>query len=130
MKYLGFFTDAALPVKPGTKVRIKKGTMLKSMHPNKDGRYPLGRTMTVEVHHVLNGVSMTASALMYDRRRYGDDDPLFANVDWDEVDRLNEENSPEYYKQMIPMQNPTVVWAGAGGYWVSADINEVEICDA
>ena len=130
MKYEGFYTDAALPVKPGTKVRVKKGTMLKSMHPSKDGRYPLGKTMTVTVHHVLNGVSMPSIDMIRDRRRYGDDDPMFAHVDWNEVDRLKEENSLEYYEQMIPMQNPTVVWAGAGGYWVSADINDVEICDA
>lgn len=130
MKYEGFYTDAALPVKPGTKVRVKKGTMLKSMHPSKDGRYPLGKTMTVKVHHVLNGISMPAIDLIRDRGRYGANDPMFAHVDWDEIDRLRGENAPEYYEQMFPMKNPTVVWAGAGGYWVEADINEVEILNA
>ncbi len=127
MKYEGYYTDSELPIKPGTKVRLKKGTMLNSMHPSKDGPYECGRTMTIEIDHVLNGISKPAYMLLYERNRHGADSPLLGNIDWDEVGRTYHENTAESYKKMFPVQNPRVVWAGAGGYWVEADINDVEI---
>jgi hypothetical protein len=127
MKYVGFYTDVALPVKPGTKIRIKKGTLIKSMHPSKDDWYECGKTMTVTAHHVLNGISTPAYELLYQRRRYGDDQPMHRNVDWDEVENLMDSNGSN---KMYPVENPRVVWAGTGGYWIEVDINDVEILDA
>lgn len=126
MKYEGFYTDGDLPVKPGDKVRIKKGTTLKSMHPSKDGPYESGKMMTITVDHVLNGVSMPAQELLYRRGRYGEDDPTLKGVDWEEVNNVVQS---DLYNVLIPVQNPRVVWAGAGKYWVEADINDVEIID-
>ncbi len=129
MRYEGFYTDADLPVRPGSKVRITKGTLLRSMHPSRDGPYESGKSLTVTVDHVLNGVSMPAMDLLARRRRYGANDPSLRGVNWDELDHLDEKHDIDFCNKMIPMQNPTVVWAGAGGYWVEAGINDVEIID-
>lgn len=124
MKYEGFHTDSALPVKPGTKVRVPKGALLHSTHPQNDSWIENGKSRTVTVNHVLNGTSMVVYELLYQRKRYGDDEPMLRGVDWDEVNRLMESNGGNH---MYPVKNPQVVWAGSGGYWVSADINDVEI---
>jgi hypothetical protein len=31
-----------------------------------------------------------------------------------------------YHGETSPEYNPMVVWAGSGGYWTEADINDVE----
>jgi len=130
MKYKGFHTDSAPPIKPGTKVRVPKGTMLRTTHPSKDGWYENGKTRTVTAHHVINGISTPVRELLYQRDRYGDDDPTLRGVDWDEVKRIMEDATMDTYQnKMYPTVNPHVVWPGTGGYWVEADINDVEIID-
>lgn len=126
MEYIGFHTHSTLPEMKGTKVRIPKGTMLRSMHPSKDGWYENGKTMTITAHHVLNGVSLPVYDLLYQRGKYGSEYPAHSNVDWDEVEKLMENNGSNH---LYPTENPRVVWAGTGGYWVEADINDVEIID-
>jgi len=96
-KIVGFHAPADLPFKAGDKVRIKKGTVLKSMHPQKDNPYEAGRSYTIEVHHVLPG----------------SDKSIF------------DPDEPEGFRHE-PYRNPSVRWPGSGGYWVEADINDVE----
>jgi len=54
IKFLGYYDDKDLPVKPGDRVRIRKGTLIKTIY---HGERLAGRTYVVTVNHVLNGVS-------------------------------------------------------------------------
>jgi hypothetical protein len=58
---------------------------------------PAGRTFKVKVDHILSGVTLTDGDRAYNERhgRSGSD------------------------------VNPRVVWAGSGGYWSEADINDI-----
>lgn len=59
---------------------------------------PARRTFTITIHHMLNGYMPAAS------------------------ERLSRE-----LNGMEPIEgwNPRVVWAGKGGYWCEADINDI-----
>lgn len=84
-RYVGYHEKEDLPIKPGDRVRIKRGVVVKrTFH----GSAPAGRTYVVIVHHLLSG-------------------------------------STDSWSQKH-LTNPTVRWAGSGGYWAEADINDVE----
>lgn len=57
---------------------------------------PAGRTYTITVHHVLCGCTFTS------------------------IGARGSEPSGKH------LSNPSVRWAGPGGYWAEADINDVE----
>lgn len=82
-------------VKKGDVVRIKKGVILGSMHPQdrKNG------------HKKVNGVTRTVTVHRHD---HGFTDNLHKN-----------------HKMVVV--TPRIVWPGAGGYWMYADLNDVEI---
>jgi hypothetical protein len=54
VKFTGFHADKDLPIKPGDRVRIRKGTVIKTICR---GTRLAGRTYTVKVDHVLNGAN-------------------------------------------------------------------------
>jgi len=83
-KLIGY--QPVLPIKRGDRVRIPKGTLVKTVY---HGVRLAGKTYTVKVDHTLNGMT---------DERYG-------------------------------THNPTVRWAGPGGYWSEADFNDVEKID-
>lgn len=58
---------------------------------------PAKRTHHVVVHHVLNGYTPDEAEKAYQKRHGGEANKF----------------------------NPTVVWAGSGGYWCEADMNDV-----
>lgn len=101
-RHLGYHDrDAmkALPVQKGDHVRIPKGATVKQVgKPAK----PAGRAYTVLIHHLLSGRSQA----MGEYRR-------------DSTGKLT--------AVMVPIENPKVCWAGNGGYWCEADINDVEL---
>jgi len=35
------------------------------------------------------------------------------------------DNSNAFRSEIVPMTNPSVVWAGTGGYWMEVDMNDV-----
>lgn len=75
-----------------------KVTITKGTIIRKNGaNKPAGKTFTVTVHHVLNGWKPDASDIAY-AERHGN-----TSTGW----------------------NPKVVWAGSGGYWCEADMNDI-----
>jgi hypothetical protein len=91
-KFIGYVKE--LPIKPGDRVRIPKGVIVRCNGENK----PAGRTFIVRVNHVLNGYTLDASEQAY-QMRHG--------------------------RTVGPAVNPKAVWAGSGGYWCEADINDI-----
>jgi hypothetical protein len=53
VKLIGYHDDKDLPVKCGDRVRIRKGTLIKTIY---HGERLAGRTYTVRVDHLLNGM--------------------------------------------------------------------------
>lgn len=139
-----------LPVAPKMRVRIKKGTQLRSTHPQRHGTFEAGRTYTVTVHHVLPGQTYTVGSVYDDGRAVlngthwrdlyhlcqslGIDYP-YGSVKNDEclLSELRKTGLLEVVEKghhqslRLHTQNPKVRWAGSGGYWVEADINDVEV---
>jgi len=106
-KYFGYHKTENLPSIRGKKVTIPKGTRYHSM---KDGEYHVtGRKMTVTVNHLSSGQEVPD----YDWERY------YKDSHPNPVKSLNHSN---YYV----LSNPGVVWPGSGGYWHTADLNDVE----
>lgn len=104
-RFFGFYQPFELPIKDGDSVVIPKGTPVR--HRNKVTVSK--RAQTVRVHHVLPGMSRPA----YDAHRYENMD-IPAGLE----DHL-----------LIPVSNPTIVWAGAGGYWSEVDINFLPVAN-
>lgn len=59
MKFIGYHHESTLPIKKGDKVRIPKGVEVKS----REGVKISGRPQTVDVNHVLPGVSANVGIL-------------------------------------------------------------------
>lgn len=91
LQYLGYHDLHDLPVRQGQRVRIRKGTVIRS---TKIGSLPFvaARTYVVVVRSLDTGMAEFVHA-----------------------------------GHVHPATNPRVVWVGSGGYWVSADINDVEV---
>jgi hypothetical protein len=53
MTAIGPFGEIAF--KAGQRVRVKKGAMIHSLHPQRKAPYPAGATYTVTLHHVFAG---------------------------------------------------------------------------
>ena len=115
-KIIGY--QSILPIKNGDKVKIKKGVLLRSMHPSKNGWYENSRTRTVTVNHTNCGMEVVKCEVekyyMQEAERALGEDLL--------LEMLETKGNHE----LIPVYNPSVIWAGTGGYWVECDINDVE----
>ncbi len=99
-KFVGYYEYYQLPVKKGQTVTIKKGTAIKTTLPDPAKRERVaGRTYKVLVDHVLPGRSTCDQV-------------------WDEATRTYVEVRTHY-------DNPSVRWAGEGGYWFEVDINDL-----
>lgn len=96
MRYEGYHELDTLPIKKGQTVTIRKGVMVQSTKPGRTK--PAGRTYTVIVDHVLEGASDT---------------------------RYEQAGDLKITEIRIPKHNPQVRWVGTGGYWHSADINDI-----
>lgn len=125
-KYEGFCADKNFHIKKGDKVQIKKGTRIKSTHPDYDEKIA-SKNQIVTVNHLLNGVSL--SPLTPDTKYYG-----ITREQCEE--RMNEFRAAIQRGEKVTemdfafhVKNPSVVWAGAGSYWHEVDINEVEKVD-
>lgn len=86
----------------GVKVRIKAGATIRSMHPGKAGSIVTERSRVVTLHDVYAG-----------------------HVDAGGFQRLRHQSERE--KLLASVRQPEVVWAGTGGYWRHADLNDVEL---
>jgi hypothetical protein len=122
MRFEGYHSDTALPMKRGQKVVIPAGVTVRTMHPSRD-EYVTKRAQTVTIDHILPGQSVSNYIAYGDKDYYR---PLVEKgFDFSEIERLREANDPEYYKGMVAISNPSVSWAGAGGYWCRVDINDI-----
>lgn len=131
----GFHHDDELPIKPGDTVVVPKGTKIRTMGPVREKI--AGRTYTVKVNHLLNGRSFcigyvhggvntpeTRHACGMDRYDIEHIVKLYGGT----PDRLL--NHPDVVVRdghylFLPIEPPTVRWAGTGGYWYEVDINVV-----
>ena len=105
-RFVGYYQDSDLPdaVQQGRKVTIKKGTMVKVF-----GREPkpAGKTYKITVNHIMPGIT---------------------NIE-DVIDRSGDK--PRLLKKHTHESNPRVCWAGPGGLWAEADMNDIpEAMDA
>lgn len=87
-KYFGYYSTEELPFKQGDKVKIPKGTTVKST--GNPSTKVAGRSYTVTVVSIDNG---------RDSFQLGD--------------------------QFYEVDSPRIVWAGSGGCWMSANINDI-----
>lgn len=134
-----------LPFKKADIVLIPKGTMVKKIGQTPK---PAGRTYKVKVDHVLPGMSIPVgtywpnserslhleemcerSSGAYDiKRAYGTlnlKDLIFF-MTWEERETAT---GKKYLRLFLPIENPKVCWAGTGGYWAEADVNDVQKVD-
>ena len=98
MKFIGYHSNSELPVKPGDTVTIQKGVTVRTVLPKsfEEGFY---------VHKVKarRSYKIKVSHVLNGTTRYKD--------------------LPENERSRCT--NPSVVWAGRGGYWREVDINDV-----
>jgi|APSaa5957512622_1039677.scaffolds.fasta_scaffold25915_2 hypothetical protein len=149
----GYHDLRELPIKRGARVYIPKGTHITSSGPGELSTREAGRGYRVVVHHVLPGRTMTVGHVYV---RDGEQDWSWAVREKDlygamtrlglphmyrrdieaaleKIKELAMQNlhSPYSHRKMmdarIHTENPSVRWAGTGGYWQEADINDVEI---
>lgn len=133
--FQGYTADENLPFKKGEFITLPKGTLFHHRGELQETK----RTYKVKVDHMLNGSDMCVGHFYTDRQEahltyynrhdadwvkktYGTDDltqlwPLMKVVRYGRDDR--------HVAIYLPMSNPEVRWAGKGGYWSSADINQL-----
>jgi len=151
--YIGYCAKDHLPIKAGDRVRIKKGIQVRSMHPAQKGVRAIGRTYTVMVDHVLSGRSIHIA------EQFPDGELAFTGPGHREMDsycrrfgikvRPQLGGDPEAWKKLLDLPQcqirdmerdgwkevylhldpPSVRWPGSSGYWMEADINDVEKID-
>ena len=123
--YFGHHRLEDLPVKQGDTVIIPKGTRIKSMHPRDRGNERIaGKTFKVKVHHLCTGSSCSMDGLSVNK------DWLHGMGKWPMALAMEEEarekmTGAERWETRVALTNPQVTWAGEGGYWMDADINDV-----
>lgn len=96
-RFVGYCPDESLPLKRDQFVTIPKGTKIRSTNPARRESVA-GRAYKVRIHHFMPGMTISPSVCRYDRGE-----------------------TPGH------KSNPQIVWAGAGGYWYEAEVNDVYV---
>lgn len=114
IKYYGYHDVNTLPIKSGMTVKVPKGTKVQSCHPKKR-EFVTKREMTIRVNWINCGSDMSLSDYEHAVSR-GSEKPGAIMF-----------NSNRFHRDEIRMatSNPTIHWAGSGGYWNSVDINDI-----
>lgn len=145
----GYHKNEQIPLwaRPGRLVWFPKGTVLRSMHPSKDGSYKASRRQKVVVNHTLPGQSILLGSLYADGTFYpqqrlkdvahhaahrGLENPFrdadatfeFLRNHEDAEVRASRYSNAKVSEVWLHTASPSVRWPGAGGYWVEADIND------
>jgi hypothetical protein len=114
MAYIGYYDDKHLPFKRGETVVIPKGVQVyMRTHPSKKG-YVTKRSMEVKINHILPG--QTVPERDYER---------YHKAEYPDCPHSEEEVHPGYTQRVYYLQNPRICWAGTGGYWCEAEINDI-----
>jgi len=143
----GYQEKKTLPAwaQPGRKVRFQKGALLRSMHPDKVGPYRAARAQTITVEHILSGRTVTIAHkngageephllerekdLLRIAQGIGIEEP-WRNITGtvrtllDMCEHVKQGKRGDITAYKLHQSNPTLRWAGAGGYWVEVDIND------
>ncbi len=108
--------------KPGSFAIIPKGVTVRTMHPARD-EYVTARAQKVRVDHTLPGRYVSVREALEEYR------PLLEKQGFDltELQRWRADNTAEYYRCMVRIEEPTVRWAGSGGYWCEVPVSLVEV---
>lgn len=131
MRFKGYHESVDLPFKRGQDIVIPPGVEVVSTNP-KRRRYKTNRRTVVRIDHLGCGRSFCVGhafeetgervGSLTDRRDkpiledlYGTSDPEMLVHHSDAVVRGR--------SVFVPIDNPTVVWAGTGGYWCEVDVN-------
>ena len=149
--YVGYHEHSKLPFKVGDVVLLPKGTPVKSTNPAR-GSYVTNKEQRVRVAAVGSGQSFpvgtvthcTGLPVNFRWSVSGNDLPHLASVlglpyetppeqsaAHREIERVARQNLKPVgngirFIAEVPTLNPTVRWAGTGGYWCEADINHVK----
>ena len=125
-QYLGFHRPEELPIKRGQELTIPKGTI----YQHRGKLHETRRAHKVKVQSVLGGMSYCVG------HRYNDGDVRFSYSNRRDRDNIKAAYGTDVLAQLwplmtirenslfLPISNPEVTWAGAGGYWSDADINQ------
>lgn len=126
--YRGFHEDNELPIRLGQTIQIPKGTIVEHRGQLQETK----RSYRVRVDHVLNGMSYCVGywhkptqtahfsfVSRYDRERVKE---LYGTDDLSQLWPLMSVRGGNIF---LPIINPQVRWAGKGGYWSAADINQL-----
>lgn len=137
MKFKGYHHEASLPFARGARIVIPAGTPVVSTHPQRK-QFTTKRRQTVKIHSFGCGMSLCVGwELSNGTRRQGG---LTRREDGSRLALIYGTSDPEKLVQhpetvlqrngdgacssvFLPVQNPTVVWAGTGGYWCEVDLN-------
>jgi len=139
-----------LPLQKGDRIRVPRGTLIRTTNPSKPREYRSKVSRTVRVDHTLSGQSIVVAfkhptryirGSMHWRDFYnicqnrGLDYPYQQEPPIDELLAMFKEAGIEleerdalggkYQNVWLHLNNPSVRWAGSGGYWCEADINDV-----
>ena len=124
--YQGFHENSELPIKRGQELTIPKGTL----YHHRGELHETRRAYKVRVHSVLNGMSVCVGHIYKDghvnlnfmsRNDRETVEELYGTSDLSQLwPRMTVRNNSIY----LPVSNPMVTWAGSGGYWSDADINQ------
>lgn len=105
----------------GDKVRIPAGTSVTSMNPSRRG-WISKRAQVVRVDHELFGRYVSVSEALGEYRQ----DLAKRGYDLSTLETWKRDNSPEFYRMMVLINQPSIRWAGSGGYWCEVLASSVE----
>lgn len=137
MRYVGYHDAHTLPFKRGEKVVIPAGTRVRSYNPSKKEWFTT-RKQVVAISMIMPGMSANPGfqkrrdiEQMCEGKAIDVNDHYFrwefmalqAREEQDQ--QISSMLYREYREYKIPVDNPTVQWAGTGGYWTWVDINDI-----
>jgi hypothetical protein len=132
-KYRGFHPDnTAFPFKIDQKIVIPAGLTVKSMHPTR-GSFVTKRKQWVTLRSFGCGRSFCVGHVYSNGERHGftshREDLTTLGKIYGTQDIHELVNHPDTVVRdgnvFLAVENPTVMWAGAGSYWCEVDINLV-----
>jgi hypothetical protein len=125
--YRGFHNVSELPIKQGQTLTLPKGTIYRHRGELREVK----RATTIKVHSLQSGRSLCVGRIYKDGEVHfsfmSRNDPelikkVYGHAIMEDLWPLMTVN--EYGSVFLPVSNPEVTWAGAGGYWSDADINQ------
>lgn len=124
-EYIGYHDVNTLPIQAGSVVTISKGTLYKYRGELREAK----RAKKVTIKRVLCGISECVghyrngevSLYVHDRHTLARIQRQYGNTPLTELWPIMSVRDGYIF---IPVQNPEIVWAGSGGYWSEADINQ------